>query len=165
MSSSRQTCEKAGPGSSKTRSSKVPERGQFGSVLWCVTVKVSRVKCHAGNRTIGVTPGPAGFAAAPVGLNVAGTNNRSAATIRATRTDSARLDPPKPFILASPNRPGGRMRVLTLGPIGIRAQDLPRGGEHLSASSCSALEQTTPPLQATLGGDVVTSTPADFPTA
>jgi hypothetical protein len=60
------------------------------------------VKCQAGKRTIGVTPGPAGFAVA-----VAGINNKSPATIRATRTGSARIDPPKPFIWASPNRPGG----------------------------------------------------------
>jgi hypothetical protein len=102
MSSSRQTCEKAGPGSSKTRSSKVPERAQSGSVVWCLTVKVSRVKCQAGKRTIGVTPGPAGFAAA-----VAGIKSKSPATIRAPRTASARIDPPKPFIQASPNHPGG----------------------------------------------------------
>jgi hypothetical protein len=70
---------------------------------------VSRVKCHAGNRTIGVTPGPAGFAAAVPGMNIAGINNMSAATIRATRTETARIHPPKPFILASRNRPGGRV--------------------------------------------------------
>jgi hypothetical protein len=67
-----------------------------------LTVTVSRVKCQAGKRTIGVTPGPAGFAVA-----VAGIKSKSPATIRATRTGSARLDPPKPFIQASPNHPGG----------------------------------------------------------
>src|SRR4029450_1712014 len=111
MSSSRQPCEKAGPGSSKTRSSKVPEPGQFGSVVWCLTVKVSRVKCHAGNNTIGVTPGPAGFAAAVPDINVAGISNTSAATISATRTGSVRIDPPKPFIQASQIVPAAALGV------------------------------------------------------
>src|SRR5512132_1242398 len=113
MRSARQTCEKAGPGSAKTRSSKVPERAQSGSVVWCLTVTVSRVKCQAGKRTIGVTPGSAGFAVA-----VAGIKSKSPATIRATRTGSARIDPPKPFIQASPTIPAAR-EALTLGRIGI----------------------------------------------
>src|SRR5215208_4299214 len=113
MSSSRQTCEKAGPGSAKTKSSKVPERAQSGSVVWCLTVTVSRVKCQAGKRTIGVTPGPAGFPVA-----VAGIKSKSPTTSRATRTGSARLDPPKPFIQASQTIPAAR-EALTLGWIGI----------------------------------------------
>src|SRR4029453_816560 len=113
MSSSRQTCEKAGPGSSKTRSSKVPERAQSGSVVWCLTVKVSRVKGQAGTRRSGVTPGPAGSAVA-----VAGIKSKSPATIRATRTGSARIDPPNPFIQASQTVPAAR-EALTLGRVGI----------------------------------------------
>jgi hypothetical protein len=74
-----------------------------------LTVKVSRVKCQAGNRTIGVSPGPPGLAAAVAGVNVAGIISIRAATIKATRTGSARIDPPKPFILASQNRVGGHL--------------------------------------------------------
>jgi hypothetical protein len=99
-------------------------------VVWCVTVTVSRVKCQAGKRTIGVTPGPAGFAVA-----VAGIKSKSPTTIRATRTGSARLDPPKPFIQASQTIPAAR-EALTLGRIGIvlktgRGEANTAGVQHL----------------------------------
>src|SRR5262245_39969487 len=60
---------------------------------------------------MGVTPGPAGFASALPGITVAGISNTSAATIRATRTGSLRIDPPKPFIQASHIAPAAALGV------------------------------------------------------
>ena len=68
---SRQTCENGGPGSKKTRSSNVPERGHAGSTRWFLTVTSSRVKCQAGKSTIGVGPSDClGAADAAIGIAV-----------------------------------------------------------------------------------------------
>src|SRR4029450_13805216 len=75
--------------------------------------KSSRVKCQAGKRTIGVTPGPAGFPPPAPGIK-----SKSPATIRATRSGSARIDPAKPFTQASQTVPAA-CEASTLGRIGI----------------------------------------------